>query len=152
MRTPALARTSALAVVLTVGLALLSWPSSVPASASCAGPEILVGGGLRPELPVGGGLKVEGRYFTDGCDDYQQQDVGGCSSPPPITMRPFEDVTLQVRQGDRVVDLATTDAGTAAEQQLGEVTWEVVLPADLQPGRAVLVTDQGGRLEVRVRR
>lgn len=147
---------AALGGVLVGGAVLLSAPSgSSPAVASCAGPVLAVDGttgatGVAAEVEAGGSLVVLGSYFVDGCDDTGGR-AGGCSAPE-VTERPLEDVTLTLRRGGQVVDLGSADAGTAADQQLGEVRWEATLPADLAPGRAVLTTDaaEGGRLPVRV--
>ncbi|VXC23595.1 hypothetical protein [Nocardioides sp. AX2bis] len=142
--------------VLLAGAAALSAPGGAPpASASCAGPTLAVedapgSRGAVPEVEAGGTLVVDGSYFVDGCDDTGSQ-AGGCSAPE-VTERPLTDVTLTLSRADRVVDLGARDAGTAAEQQLGDVRWEATLPTDLAPGRAVLATDavEGGRLVVRV--
>ncbi len=72
----------------------------------------------------------------------ESQPAWGCSTPDEgETSAPMQDVTLVIRQGSRDWELASEDAGTAADNKLGHISWDVTMPAGLEPGRAVLVAD-----------
>ncbi len=125
-----------------------------PAAASCAAPSLDAGRGPRPVVVAGDPLVVRGAGYLDACDD-SGGCTAGCSGCRRVQVHGLRDVTLQLRQGGRTWDLATADAtdattptGTGAGR--GEVAWDAVLPSALRPGRAVLRTDAGGRLVVRV--
>lgn len=140
-------RASKRAVVLIITMAGVSLLPSGGSSASCAGPTLTVVG--TPTL--GRSLVVEGRAFVEGCNDTGSRDVFGCSTSTPEPEIPFEDVRLVLRQGERSWVLGTEDAGTAEDNKLGHVTWDVQVPSDVRPGPARLVADVA-RLPVVVRR
>ena len=64
--------------------------------------------------------------------------------------RPLRDVELVLKQAGLRWQLGSADAGGAGSNQLGHTTWAVTLPEGVVPGPAVLVTDHGGRLHIRV--
>jgi len=140
-----------LLVTLLLALAIVPFPQA-PASASCAGPYLKTG--QRLVLERGATTTVEGRAFVDGCQDSEGCTVGlGCDNceydePPPTPMR---DVELRLRQGDRIWKLATADAGSAADNHLGWVTWTFDLPAGVKPGPARLLPEQTEAVRIRVR-
>ena len=122
------------------GLSLLPVPGG---SASCAAPYLQVPGtgGARPVLHRGERVTVEGRAMVDGCNDGGGQTLWGCSTDELEPQVPFTDVVLSVRQHGAHWRLGTADAGTAEGNRLGRVTWSARLPAELEPGRALLVAD-----------
>ena len=132
-------------VLVLLGAALLPVPIS-GASASCAAASIDLVDSATRELRPGEPLTVRGDGFRLGCDDHGSVTVGafGCSHEEREVETPMRDVDLVLRQGRNSWVLDTQDAGTAAENQLGNVTWHVELPLDLQPGRAVLVAHESG--------
>lgn len=138
-----------LPAALLLGAAVVPLPA--PAAASCAGPSIVE---PREVLRPGAAVTVRGDAFADGCQDTAScSPVPGCGcrydEPPPT---PLTDVPLVLRQSGAEWPLGTADAGTAAEGALGEVAWEVVLPADARPGEATLVAGEDGfEAELRVR-
>jgi hypothetical protein len=147
MRTPALLLTAAL-----IGLAVAPLPEQ-PASASCAAPYLEVD--ERTTLSPGTTVTIEGGAFVDGCRDVMVCGSGwGCDDgceypdPPPV---PYEDVELRLVQGQRSWVLGTSDAGTAEDDQQGRVRWTVDLPTGAEPGRARLVADHAGPVQVRIR-
>ncbi|SDD84270.1 hypothetical protein SAMN05421872_111170 [Nocardioides lianchengensis] len=131
-----------------LGLAVAPYPSP-PAVASCAAPYLDLP--AEPTLTRGADSTVEGRAFVDGCRDTMScSGLPGCEScesdgPPE---RPLRDVRLELVQGDRTWPLGTADAGTAADDRLGQVTWTFTLPADVRPGPAVLQVDGEEQAEV----
>jgi hypothetical protein len=134
-----------------LGLALAPYPQP-PASASCVAPYLIDEGHLVLERGVA--AEVEGRAFVDGCRDTQScSGVPGCEScewddPEPT---PYDAVVLRLRQHGHTWTLDTADAGSAAADHLGWVTWTVDLPAGVRPGPARLVADHAQPVEVRIR-
>lgn len=98
-------------------------------------------------------VTIEGRAFVDGCDDQPDQPAWGCSASREEEEEevPSTDVALIVRQGTRHWDLGSEGAGLAADNELGQITWEVTLPHQLRRGPAVFIADSA-RLEVTVER
>ncbi len=133
-----------------VGVVLVPFPTTT-ASAGCAGPSFEDAESLV--LHRDSVTSVEGRGFFDGCRDTQSCSGIGCQSceytEPPE--EPRQDVRLELRQQGRTWPLATADAGTAEDQQLGWITWTFDLPAGVEPGPARLVADGAQPVEVRVR-
>lgn len=119
-------------VALLVGLALL--PVGGGAGASCAAPYLELGGADVTQVVPGQLLVVEGRAFVKGCND---GGGFGCTAEKPE--RAYDDVLLEIRQGSRSWELGDEDAGSAEDDRLGQVTWEVTLPTGLRPGTAMLV-------------
>lgn len=123
------------------------------ASSSCAGPELRLPGTAesqkRSTIQAPGPLTVEGRHFVDGCDDTGGGDAFGCTTEEPEPVIPHTDVTLELHQGGRSWQLGTEDAGTAEENRLGHVTWQVLLPEGPATGRATLRAG-GARLSVEI--
>lgn len=122
------------------------------ANASCAAPSLFVGEDDVPVLRSGSTVRVQGSHFVDGgCDDQGGGSLG-CSAPdeeePTV---PMTDVGLVIRQDGQEWELGTASAGTAADNRLGQIAWEVTLPRQLRGGDAVLVTE-AGRLEIVVKR
>lgn len=144
-------RSSVLLAVAALGF--LVAPASQPAAkASCTGPYLLDAD--RLVLARGTTTTVEGRGFVAGCRDSMGCEVGpGCDDcdydEPPAT--PYDDVRLGLVQGGRTWTLATADAGSAADDRLGWVTWTFDVPAGVRPGRARLVADHGGPVLIRIR-
>jgi hypothetical protein len=140
-----------LLIATLLGLAVLPFPQP-PASASCAAPYLQVD--RKEELNRGEQVVIEGRAFVHGCRDSMGcTEVLGCTSceyeEPPE--RPMQDVWLELVQGDRRWNLGAVDAGTAADNRLGWVTWRFEVPPAAKPGPARLVTDDGEPARVRVR-
>lgn len=140
-------RTAPLVVLVGLVLAALVPVGAEPAGASCAAPKVQTAGlGLR----AGATVTVDGVGFVDGCQDVRScTGAFGCSrctdGPEPA---PYRDIILTLRQGGRTWTLGEADARTAA----GSVTWTVRVPAEVRPGRAVLVPEHGEKTEVRVAR
>lgn len=131
-----------------LGLTVAPYPST-PAVASCAAPYLDLP--AEPTFTRGAGSTVEGRAFVDGCRDTMScSGVPGCEScehaAPPE--RPLRDLRLELVQGGRSWLLGTADAGSAADDRLGQVTWTFVLPTDVRPGPAVLQVDGEEQAEV----
>lgn len=115
---------------------------ALPASASCAGPYLTVGEVQQnPTIRAGESLPVEGRAFVRGCDDTGSVNMFGCRSSVGEEETPMEDVGLFLRQGGQRWALGVEDAGSAADNRLGHITWQVRVPATVAPGPAVLVAD-----------
>ncbi len=132
------------------GLVLAPFPQGT-ASASCAGPSLE--GVEQLVLERGGTASVEGRFFVDGCRDTMScTGVLGCQrcryDEPPE--QPQQDIRLELRQRGHSWTLATADAGTAAEQRLGQVTWTFAVPDGVQPGRARLVPEGASPVAVHI--
>ena len=131
-------------LIVAASCAALGLVAPSPASAGCVGPSLEVPGAeLRfptdrtVVLPRSAGpLLVTGVTFTDGtCNDTPR--TSGCGAPEtPAPAQPARGVELRLTQGDRTWELGTADA--ASSEQYYRVRWEVVLPADLRPGRATL--------------
>lgn len=115
------------------------------ASASCAAPSIDITSSADELLP-GDTFTVTGSAFVAGCNDGVGTTGGafGCShQDEPEPEIPAEDVRLVLRQGSTRWVLGTEDAGTAETNQLGQITWDVRLPADVRPGKpVVLIADE----------
>lgn len=124
-------------------------------SASCAAPYLQMHDGReRPTLNATDAVTVEGRAFVDGCSDGETQSVvWGCSvsSSEGGEEAPMSDIVLSIRQGARTFDVAVEDAGVAANNTLGQVTWTFTVPDEVKPGSAVLVADTA-RLQVVIQR
>ena len=139
------ARLASLLILLT---ATALWPVD-PGSADCASPYLQIGDNPRPVLSPDFSVTVAGRAFVKGCND--QPAPLGCSTSREEEEVPSTDVALIVRQGTRHWDLGSEDAGIAATNELGQITWEVMLPRQLRLGPAVFIADSA-RLEVTVER
>ncbi len=125
--------------MLGLPLAPVAAPS---ASAACVGPYLLVGDVQhRPSIRAGASLTVEGRAFVRGCDDTGSVNMFGCRSSQGEVETPMSNVVLSLRQGDERWRLGTENAGSAADNRLGHVTWQVAVPAEVETGRALLVAD-----------
>lgn len=142
-----------LLLLLATMLGLVSAPfPQPPASASCAAPYLKATEPLR--LERGASVVIEGRAFTDGCQDSMScSGVLGCESceyddPSP---EPFEDVNLRLVQRDRSWLLGSTDAETAENNHLGWVTWNFDVPVDADPGPARLISDHAQPIRIRIR-
>ncbi|WP_435747439.1 hypothetical protein [Nocardioides sp. SYSU DS0663] len=141
---------------LLLGAALLALTAAplpgAPAAAGCVGPSLEAPDPLV--LERGTATVIEGRSFTaGGCQDSMSCPAFGCGSceyddPPP---RPMADVEPLLRQRGQVWSLGTADAGTAEQDRLGRVEWRVEVPAEVERGRATLLTDASGPVAVRVR-
>ncbi len=135
-----------------VGAAVLApWPVTT-AAASCASPFLYIGDpqAHRPVAVTASRLTVQGRAFARGCNDTGGADVFGCDNTPREVEAPMTGVTLRLQQDGRSWSLGTRDAGTAEEERLGQVTWRVRLPADVAPGRALLVARGAEPLPIRI--
>jgi len=139
-------------VVLAM-LAAASAPFPQPsASASCAAPYLDAGEPLV--LERGASVVVEGRAFTDGCQDSMSCSGGfGCDDcdyddAPPTA---YADVELLLVQRGRTWVLDTTDAESADDDHLGWVTWTFDVPDGAVPGLARLVPDHAQPVRVRIR-
>jgi hypothetical protein len=148
MTVPSRSRSRWLLCAGMLALAFVPLPTGA-ASASCAAPYLAVGHRQEhPHVRPGAGLTVVGRAFVRGCDDTGAVSEGsfGCHSTEHRTpSTPMRDVVLLLRQGDRAWRLGTEDAGSAADNTLGRVTWRVRVPAGVAAGRAVLVADVSPR-------
>lgn len=114
----------------------------LPASASCAGPYLMVGEVQQdPTIHAAESLRVDGRAFVRGCDDTGSVNMFGCRSSVGEAETPMEKVWLFLRQGDQRWVLGVGDARSAADNRLGHITWRVRVPADVAAGPAVLVAD-----------
>lgn len=125
-------------VLLAMTLTTLSL---VPAgaSASCAAPDLRVGGSWEGVVLVPGqAVVVEGRAFVEGCDDTGGGDAFGCSRAEEEREVPYADVLLELRQGSRVWELDAEDASTTPGS-VGRVEWDVTVPEGVRPGEARLV-------------
>ena len=115
------------------------------AVASCAAPSLVVAGTQgRPVIDQAMDLTVDGRAFVRGCDDTGAVTVNafGCeSSEQRERTTPMRNVRLLLQQDDKRWVLGAEDAGSAADGQLGNITWRVRVPADVEAGPAVLVAD-----------
>lgn len=145
-------RTRLLLLLATMlGVASAPFPQP-PASASCAGPYLE--GTESLVLERGARVVIEGRAFTDGCQDSMScSGVLGCDSceyddPPP---EPFEDVSLRLVQRDRSWLLGSADAATAESNHQGWVTWTFHAPVGAEPGPARLVADHAQPVRIRIR-
>jgi hypothetical protein len=137
-------------LVLVTAVCGLGLVAPAAPSASCVGSQIVVGGpgalprpGLRPAggdgLPVvlrsGDDLTVSGRWFFRGCHDTGAST--SCSAPAdPPPEKPYRGVRLVLVQGTRSWVLGTADAGGPGTSY--RVRWEVIVPADVGSGPAVL--------------
>lgn len=144
-------RVAAAAAVLAATIAPLpTWT----ASAGCVAPYLRVddAGEGRPIVFRGASVTVEGRAFVEGCDDTDgSSGFLGCSSHDEEPVLPHEDVLLRITQGDRRWDLGRADAGSADDNQLGQISWTITVPGDLKPGRALLEADASDSLPILVR-
>jgi len=140
---------------LAIMLAVLTSATFLPfgqqrAVASCAGPYLTGAGDLV--LHRGTSVTIGGAAFADGC-----QDTGACSATPGCSgcdngpePTPMSDITLSLRQNGRTWPLDTADA-LVTHDDVGAVTWNVEIPADLKQGWATLVPEYGQPATVRVR-
>lgn len=130
-------------LVVVCGFLLVSLGLVVPvSSASCASPRLQVAGQEaegRPRLPVTGPFGVKGSGFVDGCND--GGGGTGCHAQKPEPVRPVR-AKLELRQGARTWVIGLARPGSA--QHLGDLWWEVALPAGVRPGVATLLTDPPG--------
>ena len=132
-------------IVIAVAAVAVPIPLGNSASASCAGPYLsLAKGAAHIHLAPGSAVTVTGRAFVRGCDDTggASESGFGCGSAEPRTqMKPMKRVALVLKQGHRQWRLEVENAENAAHDRIGYVTWNVVLPARLALGRAVLIAD-----------
>ena len=105
-------------------------------SNSCAAPEVTV---TQPAVAPGDTVRVDGRFFTEGCND-----TGGSDCPPSPVRRDLPVVLTPA--GGRPVELTRVDA----TGELGEVRVTVTLRAELAAGRAVLSVGDAPPVPVRV--
>lgn len=144
-------RTPLLLLATMLGFASAPFPQP-PASASCAAPYLKATEPLV--LERGASVVIEGRAFTDGCQDSMScSGAFGCESceyadPPP---EPFENVNLRLVQRDRSWLLGSTDAETAENNHQGWVTWYFDVPVGADPGPARLVADHAQPIRIRIR-
>ena len=134
-------------MTVLLGMAIAPFPHT-PASASCAGPYLEAS--QRLVLDRGTTTTVEGRAFVDGCQDSMGcSEVLGCShcEYDEPTTTPLQDVTLRLRQGQRTWRVGSENA----DGDEGRVIWTFDVPAGVSPGRARLLPDGGGPLQVRIR-
>lgn len=128
-----------------LAVAVLPIPTGASASASCASPYLFIDQGDRTaSLAPGSSVSVQGRAFVRGCDDTGSVSAGafGCESAERRTPTPpMRDVALVLKQGKSRWELGAEDAGAAQDNKLGHIAWQVTMPADLRPGRAVLIAD-----------
>jgi hypothetical protein len=145
-------RTRLLALAAVVMAAVAPWPVT-PAAGSCARPYLYIGDPqpARPVPVTTSTVTVQGRAFARGCNDTGTVNVFGCDTSRREVEEPMTEVTLTVQQGSRSWWLGTENAGTAEENRLGQITWTVRLPADVAPGRALLVAPQADPLPIRIR-
>ncbi|MCW2796782.1 hypothetical protein [Nocardioides sp.] len=140
-------------LILLVAGVTSPWPSP-GASASCVGPSIdVLGSPLdRPELARATPVIVAGQHFVNGCNDTGSRDAGGCDNDEQReTEIPLTDVELTLQQGRSQWSLGSADAGTAGDNELGQLSWEFELPAHVRPGAARLLADGVPRLAVLIR-
>ena len=136
--------------------------NSPHASASCAAPSFDIEYSERHPYVMNEdatGLTIEGRDFVNGCDDEPDAHEGsglGCSpaedsetDTPAET--PMEDVQLRLRQDGNEWVLGTSDAGSTNDNELGHISWTFDVPADVEPGPAVLMADTSERVPVEIR-
>ena len=120
------------------------------ATASCAAPYITNAEHLV--LHQGSIVEVDGAAFANGCQDNGSCSVTlGCTKcdygPEPT---PMVDITLSLQQNGRTGPLGSADAHTSRDG-FGEVTWAVVIPTGVKPGRATLLPEGGEPTKVRIR-
>lgn len=146
-----------LAAVVLLGLATAPFPQP-PAHAECAGPTLKVQG-MEEEpalLHRGEQVTVMGRGFVNGCDDTGGGSGFGCSGNDDGEIEsPMVNIELVLLQGQptmKQTSLALSDAGTAADGQLGWGTWTFTVPTHQPLGRAVLKTEGSSPLPIRVPR
>lgn len=141
-----------------LGVAVVPY-SDNPAAASCAAPSLSVEGhdtDQRVRLVPGEEVTVTGRGFVEGCDDTGGSSASplGCSGDDHEEIEtPLTDIELVALQGQptmKETSLATADAGTAEDDDLGQITWTFVVPRTLSPGPAVLKTVGSEPLPVRI--
>lgn len=141
--------------MVALAAAAVSLPLGLPgpATAGCIAPQLRLAGeryadGTAPESPPtvlrGGEVTVEGRAFREGCDDTGAVDTFGCEEREQVV--PLRDVELVLEQSGRSWPLGAADAGPDHD-----VRWSVVLPDDVRPGPARLVTDAASSEPLRVR-
>lgn len=143
-------RSTLLLIAALAGLAATPYPQE-RAAASCPGPYLVEVEHLV--LTRGTTATVEGRAFTDGCQDSIGCSVGpGCDScDEPLPDTPQKGVELHLRQGRQTWRLGVTDAGTADDDRLGWTTWTFDVPAGANPGRATLTADGATSARVLIR-
>ena len=141
---------SAVLLVALTSATFLPFGLGGVATASCAAPSIVNADQLV--LHRGGAVEVDGAGFAGGC-----QDDGSCSATPGCDNceygpdpTPMADIHLSLRQDGRTWPLGTADAGTADDNELGQVTWAVEIPSAVKPGRATLVPEGGQPARVRI--
>ena len=154
MRAPRLLRRLLLVAILGGLVALPAGHD--PAVAGCVGPRLVepaAAGGV-PAVPEGRAFTVDGEAFGGtACNDTGSGNGNGLAchrgeeEPDPLLV----DVRLLLRQGGRTWELGEADAADG-----GRISWDVTVPDDVPPGRAVLVAEPGGsdnrfRLPVMVR-
>ena len=121
-------------ITLAVALGAISLMPVDTSSASCAAPYLTADmEGTTLAVRPGQRLSIEGRAFVIGCDD-EGDGALGCSSKGESAM-PMTDVRLTLVQGAESWELGAADAGSAEDDQLGHVTWEVEIPVGIVPGR-----------------
>jgi hypothetical protein len=103
-----------------------------------------------PLVTVGSELVVSGQGFVDGCDDQRGGDAFGCTEEEPEPEEPLADVDLVLKQRGNTWVLGTASAGSADDNELGRVTWDVVIPDDVRSGPARLTTAYSDPLRIEV--
>ena len=139
------------------GLALVPYPDA-PSAASCAGPRLSIEGHGQNspkwvDLVAGEKVTVTGRWFVTGCDDVGEGSSGlGCAGDEEteVPLEGVELVALQGRSSSDQVTLAVADAGSAADNELGQVTWTFTVPDSLSAGPALLKAEGTEPLRVRI--
>lgn len=120
-----------------------------PAAAACAGPYLKDIDHVV--LSRGASATGEGRAFVHGCSDSigctESWGCQHCTEPAPETSA--EDVELMLEQHGHTWRLATADAGSANDNQLGWITWTFTVPRHTTPGPAKLIAE--GTAPVRIR-
>jgi hypothetical protein len=124
--------------LLALSLVALALVPIGGSSASCAGPSLELGSGPHPVISPGQPVTVRGRAFVDGCDDTGGGDTLGCRHEQPEAVQAQQDVVLRLRQDGRSWNLGTSDAGAAAHDHLGQVSWQARVPSTVHEGNATL--------------
>lgn len=133
--------------MVLVGLTMLPLPPP-PATASCAAARLVDVEDLV--LERGASATVEGEGFVDGCGD--AGDCGlGCGECETEEETPYRDIELRLVQRGRTFPLGIADAGSAADDELGQVTWTFLVPRPVEPGPARLMTDVSEPARIRIR-
>ncbi len=132
----------ALVLGACVSLLVVPWSSS-HAARTCEQPTLVIEGapGGVVALRRGQEITVTGRNFVD-CGGGGGGPFPGCGrAEPPAEPAPLTGVELELVGGRvtrREVTLGVADAGTAAQDRLGEISWTVQIPERQAQGPALL--------------